>query len=143
MKNKGFTLIELLVVIAIIGILASIVLVTTSTARSSANASKVVGDMNSVMMAFEMANTSGCGTTAVPGAGATLTPDVEINCTIGTVTDVYLKNTPTPPAGYAYDVAALSTYGTYTLSSDDFDDGGTFTCSGGSCYCAPSTSCKR
>lgn len=39
--RKGFTLIELLIVIAIIGVLASVIIVSTSSARSKAKDSKV------------------------------------------------------------------------------------------------------
>ena len=53
--QKGFTLIELLVVIAIIGVLASIVLASLSSARTKANVTKAKMDMNQIVKAITIA----------------------------------------------------------------------------------------
>ena len=52
-QKKGFTLIELLVVIAIIGVLASVVLASTNTARAKARDARRITDFNQLVLALE------------------------------------------------------------------------------------------
>jgi len=56
-KNKGFTLIELLVVIAIIGILASVVLASLSSARNKGKDAAVKSQLSSMRAQAELYNT--------------------------------------------------------------------------------------
>lgn len=51
-KEKGFTLIELLVVIAIIGMLSSVVLVSTNSSREKAKIAKAQSDINAIFQAI-------------------------------------------------------------------------------------------
>jgi len=54
MKSKGFTLIELLVVVAIIGILATVVLASLGSARTSAEDAKRLAIVKELQNALEM-----------------------------------------------------------------------------------------
>lgn len=84
-RNKGFTLIELLVVVAIIGLLASVVLVALTSARSKSRDSKRIADMRQIATGFQVYfsenqtyPTTTVGGPILNGSGPALTPTIFI-----------------------------------------------------------------
>ncbi|EKD76564.1 MAG: hypothetical protein ACD_43C00058G0002 [uncultured bacterium] len=141
--NQGFTLIELLIVIAIIGLLATLAIVSLSTAQQKARDAKRIADLKQIQNAVELYNSEHNGAYPIASAAAN-------NIWAGTAAPAfafalnpYLTNMPQDPTNdgtYYYAYGSTSTGTAYfvgaTLEADnsalDGDDDTAWTAAGGS-----------
>jgi prepilin-type N-terminal cleavage/methylation domain-containing protein len=135
-KNKGFTLIELLVVIAIIGILASVVLASLTSARIKGKVAAIESTMSSMRAAAEIGVNNGkyvasiCTVDSVGGGIKTLLDSIQLASSKATdvrcssdaghfkwAVSAILPATSSTPAGTVFCVDSTGYSGTITGAS--------------------------
>lgn len=156
MRKRGFTLIELLVVIAIIGLLASIVMVSLSGAKTKSRDARRQADIKSIQLALSLYyNDNGfypkniyatSGSPPQNGLAPNYLPSVprdpegSATCTNSGVAGCYkyvaygtsanCNNTTNPPLTYHVGAAVEDTTGSVTANDADADNGGTYVYTG-------------
>lgn len=123
MRNKkGFTLIELLIVIAIIGLLATLAIISLTTAQRKARDTKRVADIKSLQSAVELFY-SDQAAYPDPATWAAFASDTVANGGVGN----YITQLPTPPsttAGDSYYYLHNAANSAYVLCAARIEDEG-------------------
>lgn len=109
-NKKGFTLIELLIVIAIIGLLATLAIVSLTTAQQKARDTKRVADLKQLQNAVELYYSEN---SEYP------TSEGKTWATFGTAIGSYITNIPQDPTNTGTKVYTYATNGTVALTTDD------------------------
>lgn len=112
LRKRGFTLIELLVVITIIGILSTVVISNSHTARLKGYDSRRKQDLKSILTAYALYNTNGGAQLTNYGCGGTCqTTDADPNFLAALIASGVLSSIPKAPNNRATNPYMYFDYG--------------------------------
>jgi len=124
--NGGFTLIELLIVIAIIGILAGVVLVSTTSSVDKAKKSAAVSSMSSMLPELVTCqdDSGEAKSDAAPTGGATFICCTDNTCSVAVTGHDTAKWPDIAKTGYLYikPTGSIQSTGNYTYTAKNAKD---------------------